>query len=359
MRPEVKFFLRFCKTITKSEMNKKEPETAISSAAAPVWILTDGKAGDEAQCIGVAEALGLAYERRVVRPRAPFSWAMPHGPVDPRENELKPGSPIAPPFPRLAIASGRRAVPYLKRLKRISEGLTFTVFLKDPRTGSGTADFIWVSAHDKLRGPNVMVTLTAPHRLSAALLARASATPDARLDVIGHPRVAVLVGGDSRHHRFTDTDIRAFVAGLEAWARIGARLMITTSRRTPVALARALTEMAATGGHFFWDGTGDNPLAPMLARADAVVVTADSTNMIGEAAATGRAVHVFHPGGGHAKIGMFLSGLAEMGVLHPFPGPLKTTTYEPLNSTPQIAAAIRTAMAAKAASGQTNSASLP
>lgn len=352
---EVKFFLRFCKTITKTEMNKKEPETALLSAVAPAWILTDGKAGDEAQCIGVAEALGLAYERRIIRPRAPFSWVMPYGPIDPRENELKPGSPLSPPFPQLAIASGRRAVPYLKRLKRISKGDTFTVFLKDPRTGCGTADFIWVSQHDRLRGPNVMVTLTPPHRLSAARLARASATSDARLDAIAHPRVAVLVGGDSRHHQFSDGDIRALVAGLEAWARFGARLMITTSRRTPVGLARALAEMAATGGHFFWDGTGENPLAAMLARAEAVVVTADSTNMIGEAAATGRAVHVFHPGGGHAKIGMFLSGLAEMGIVHPFPGPLKTTTYEPLNSTPEIAAAIRNAMRQRGATGQTNS----
>lgn len=352
---EVKFFLRFCKTITKTEMNKKEPETAVLSATAPVWILTDGKAGDEAQCIGLAEALGLAYERRIVRPRAPFSWVMPYGPIDPRESELKPGSPLAPPFPRLAIASGRRAVPYLKRLKRISEGDTFTVFLKDPRTGCNTADFIWVSQHDSLRGPNVMVTLTAPHRLSADRLARASATPDARLDAVDHPHVAVLVGGNSRHHRFTDDDIRRFIAGLEAWARIGARLMITTSRRTPPALSRALRDMAASGGHFFWDGTGDNPLAAMLARAEAVVVSADSTNMIGEAAATGRAVHVFHPGGGHAKIGMFLSGLAEMGIVHPFPGPLKTTTYEPLNSTPEIATAIRNAMRQREATGQTNS----
>ncbi|NBN63436.1 nucleoside-diphosphate sugar epimerase [Microvirga tunisiensis] len=340
-------------------MNKKELETAISGGSAPVWILTDGKAGDEAQCIGVAEALGLAYERRVVRPRAPFTWAMPYGPIDPRESELRPGSPLAPPFPRLAIASGRRAVPYLKRLKRISDGYTFTVFLKDPRTGPATADFIWVSTHDRLRGDNVMVTLTAPHRMSAARLARASATPDPRLDGIAHPRVAVLVGGDSRHHRFSDADVHALVSGLETWARIGARLMITTSRRTPPALARALVDLSARGGHFFWDGTGDNPLAAMLARAEAIVVTADSTNMIGEAAATGRAVHVFHPGGGHAKIGKFLSELAKNGILHPFPGPLKTTTYEPLNSTPEIAAAIRDALLRRAAAGQSTIASQP
>ena len=47
----------------------------------------------------------------------------------------------------------------------------------------------------------------------------------------------------------------------------------------------------------------------MLALADAVVVTADSFNMVGEAAATGRPILVFEPTGGHPKLDAFLAGL--------------------------------------------------
>ena len=107
------------------------------------WALTDGKAGDELQALSVAEALGLAPEVRRVRPKPPFTWAMPWGPIDPRERPGAPGSPIAPPFPDLLIGSGRRAVAYLRHVKRASGGRTYTVFLKDPRTGPKTADFIW------------------------------------------------------------------------------------------------------------------------------------------------------------------------------------------------------------------------
>ena len=85
------------------------------------WILTDGKAGDEAQCLGVVERLGLAADLRRVAPRAPFTWAMPWGPIDPRERAGRPGSPIQPGpggWPDLAVASGRRAVPYLRETKR-------------------------------------------------------------------------------------------------------------------------------------------------------------------------------------------------------------------------------------------------
>ena len=38
-----------------------------------VWVLTDGKAGDEGQCIGVAERLGVVPEIRRVKPRKPWS----------------------------------------------------------------------------------------------------------------------------------------------------------------------------------------------------------------------------------------------------------------------------------------------
>ncbi|WP_420333450.1 mitochondrial fission ELM1 family protein [Roseibium sp.] len=320
-----------------------EPETSPTS----VWVLTDGKAGDVAQCIGVAEALGVPFSERTVAPRPPFSWWLPYGPTDPREWETRPGSPIAPPYPDIAIASGRRAAAYLRRIKRRSGGQTFTVFLKDPRTGPDSADLIWVPEHDRLRGRNVLATPTSPHRFSAEKLTglRSDRTPE--IDSLVHPRVAVLVGGDSRHHTFTESDQHRLLNGLRTMAsEDGASFMITASRRTPPALAYGLSSLAKSGGHLFWTGEAPNPLGHYLAKADAIVATADSTNMIGEAAATGKPLHVFHPSGGHNKITAFLTRLQRMGVVHPFPGPLKTTTYEPIDATPLIADRIRTAFSA-------------
>jgi hypothetical protein len=56
-------------------MTKKYPESETSQEPATAWVLTDGKAGDETQCLAVAEALGLAAECRRVAPRAPWSWS--------------------------------------------------------------------------------------------------------------------------------------------------------------------------------------------------------------------------------------------------------------------------------------------
>jgi mitochondrial fission protein ELM1 len=313
---------------------------------ASCWVLTDGKAGDEAQCIGVAEAIGVPFEVRQVHPRPPFSWIMPRGPIDPGESETSPGSPIAPPFPDVLIASGRRAVAYLKRVKKASGGRTFTVFLKDPRTGPDTADFIWVPEHDRLRGRNVLVTPTSPHRFSAGKLAALRDRVPHVLAALPHPRVAVLVGGDSRHHSFTSEDIDCFCDGLRSLAdTANASLLMTCSRRTPQQLRQRLEQLAASGSSLLWDEQGENPLPLYLAMADAIIATADSTNMIGEAAATGKPIHVFHPNGGHPKIDRFLGKLEGMGIIHPFPGPLKNTTYDPLDSTPLIARRIREAFA--------------
>jgi uncharacterized protein len=304
------------------------------------WVLTDGKAGDELQALSVTEALGLTPEIRRVRPRPPFTWLMPWGPIDPRERPGVAGSPLAPPFPDLLIASGRRAVAYLRYVKRASGGRTYTVFLKDPRTGPETADCIWSPAYDRLRGPNVLTTLTPPHRVSAQRIEAARARPDPRLAHLPHPRLAVLAGGDSRHHRFTDQDIARFTQGLTTLAEAGAGLMVTASRRTPAALREALIALTSKHGGFFWDGTGENPYVDLLALADFIVATADSFNMIGEAAVTGRPILAFEPSGGHPKLDVYMKALKAHGIVHPFEGRLEGQPYAPLNSTPKVAEAI-------------------
>ncbi|WP_395172588.1 mitochondrial fission ELM1 family protein [Roseibium alexandrii] len=312
----------------------------LNATASPrsLWILTDGKAGDVAQCVGVADTLNLPHEMRTVSPKPPYSWWMPFGPFPPGDREDQPGSPIAPPFPDIAVASGRRAAAYLRRLKKASKGKTFTVFLKDPRSGTDAADLIWVPEHDPLRGENVLVTPTSPHKFSAALLAKLKAELVPQIDDLPQPRVAVLVGGNSRHHTFMENDQTRFLDGLRETAeQDGTHFLITASRRTPELLVDGIKSLVRNGGHFFWDGTGNNPYGHFLAKSDAIIATADSTNMIGEAAATGKPIHVFHPSGGHAKITRFLGTLEDMGCVHPFPGPLKTTTYDPIDATPVIA----------------------
>jgi uncharacterized protein len=308
-----------------------------------VWVVTDGKAGDEQPCLGICDALEVKPRRIHLKPRAPFSWLMPWGPMDPRESPLIHNSPLAPPFPDLLIASGRRAIPALRAVKRASKGKVFTFFMKDPRIALLEADLIWVPEHDSLCGPHVVCSLTTPHRLTQKKIIAARANPDPRLSTLMQPRIAVLVGGNSRHHRFTPQNCADFLNKLRALCARGARsakgasLMITASRRTPPDLTQNLRDLAAQTGGFFWDGSGENPYLSMLALADQIVVTADSFNMVGEAASTGAPISLFEPEGGHRKITHFLEMLRAQGVIRPLTGEIEHCSYTPLDSTPRIA----------------------
>ncbi len=304
------------------------------------WIIRDGKAGHESQSRGVAAALGLACEEKLVAPRGPWKLMAPWGRPDPRERFGAPVGTFHPPWPAIAIATGRTTIPYLRALKREAGACTYTVALQDPRTGIGTADLIWVPEHDRLRGPNVIHTLTSPHMFSAARLAALRRSCPPEISALPVPRVAVLIGGSSKAFRFTSADEDRLVSSLDSLSRLGAGLMVTTSRRSPASLGAKLAQAVPGRATLLFQGEGPNPYPAFLANADVIVVTGDSVSMAGEAAATGKPILVFMPSGGTDKFRRFHEGLARYGAARPLPerlDALPSWTYAPLDAAALIA----------------------
>jgi uncharacterized protein len=317
---------------------------APTASAARCWIITDGKTGMDVQARGLADSLGLAYEMKRVTPRGLFAALAPWGPVAPAERFGTTGSAFAPPWPDIAIATGRASIPYLRALRRRAGPATYTVVLQDPKTGPGTADLIWVPAHDRRRGANVITTLTAPHSFSMARLQGLRSHVPPVIAALPKPRVAVILGGKNGVYSFTEADDDRFEASLASLGALGASFMITPSRRSHQRLIRAADRATAARPRILWDGQGDNPYPQFLAHADILVVTADSVNMCGEACATGRPVYVFTPSGGSAKFTRFHAGLAACGATRPLPDrfdSLDAWPYTPIDSAAMIAAEIR------------------
>jgi uncharacterized protein len=319
------------------------PSDAPSSkplAGARGWVITDGKAGMNVQARGVADALGLNYEMKIVEPHGLQKIIAPWGPVSRREHFGEPGSAFAPPWPVVAIATGRASIPYIRALKRKAGASTFTVVLQDPKTGSGVADLIWVPEHDKRRGVNVITTPTAPHSFTQDRLAQLRSQVPAAIAALPHPRVAVILGGKNGVYKFTDADDDRLAGALASLGALGASFMITPSRRTHGRLVRAADEATKPFPRILWDGQTDNPYANFLAHADALVVTADSVNMTGECCATGKPVFVFEPSAGSAKFSRFHKSLQDFGATRTLPNHVDTLPawgYKPLDSAAIIA----------------------
>jgi uncharacterized protein len=304
------------------------------------WLITDGKAGMDVQARGVADALGLHAVVKHVAPSGAFKFFAPYAPVAPREKFGSTGALFAPPWPDIAIATGRLSIPYLRALKRRAGLATYTIILQDPKTGGQSADLIWVPAHDKLRGANVVTTPTAPHSFTAGRLTRIRAHVPPDIAALPGPRVAVILGGKNGIYKFTDACDDRLEASLRSLAKLGVSFMITPSRRTHPRLLRAVDNATAGTPRVLWNGEGANPYPDFLAHADALVVTADSVNMCGEAAATGKPVYVFTPSGGSPKFNRFHEGLREHGATRPLPAALDrldTWVYDPLDAAQLIA----------------------
>ncbi|MEI9902053.1 MAG: mitochondrial fission ELM1 family protein [Hyphomicrobium sp.] len=308
-------------------------------AGRSAWILTNGAAGMDVQTRGLADALGLACEMKPIAPKGLFRILSPWAPVARGERFGEADSSFAPPWPQVAIALGRTSVPYLRALRRRSPA-TFTVLMLDTRSGRSAADVIWVPQHDQLRGPNVIATLTAPHGFTAARLSALRQTIPPAIASLPTPRVAVILGGKNAAYRFRPSDDARFAEALRSLGALGASFMITPSRRTHQRLIDVTEAATRAYPRIFWKGEGANPYPDFLAHADALVVTADSVNMTGEAAATGRPVLVFEPSGGSAKFRRFHAALTAYGATRPLPGAvaqLPDWTYEPLHSADIIA----------------------
>lgn len=302
------------------------------------WVVTEGIAGTENQCLGVAEGLGIEPEIKRITLHQPWKALSPYLGF---ECAATFSPALSAPWPDLVIASGRKAIAASRYIKRMSPK-TFTVQIQDPRVSPDQFDLVAVPAHDPLarsgRGENVLVTTAAPNRITPAKLDQAK-KDWAQFKALKKPRIGVLIGGTSKAYTMS-REVTEKLAG--QLAALDADLMITASRRTGEENTRILKD--ALSGHYFWDGTGNNPYFGILAWADFLLVTADSASMLSEACTTGKPTYLIPMDGGHPRIDKLHENLRQSGGLRDFDGLLTEWDYEPLNDAQKIATEIRKRM---------------
>lgn len=311
------------------------------------WVVTDGNAGMENQCLGLAEALGLAPVIKRIRLRAPWDWLPPRlgalaNPllgIDPR------GDVLMPPWPDIVIATGRRTVAISVAIRRASRK-TITVQIQNPHFPADAFDLVVTPAHDGLTGRNVITTAGALHRVTRARLDAAANEFRATLAHLPQPLIAVLIGGANKVYRLNPQIVAELCSELRDFAAAtGCGLAVTPSRRTGAENIAQLRQGLVGTAHIIWNGEGANPYFGYLGLADGVIVTADSINMVSEACATGKPVYVYDLPGGSAKFDAFHQAMRARGAVRPFvlgqTRELELWTQPEINDTAMVAKAVQ------------------
>jgi len=317
----------------------------LSPSQAICWIVTDGTVGMENQCLGLAGALEMTPIVKRVKLRAPWKQLSPFLRKGLAYAFTKQSESLDPPFPDILIASGRSgamaALSIKRRAWQEAKKRCFTVHIQNPVLDPSRFDLVAVPRHDDLWGANVITTRGSLHRVTPALLESEAAKFEGRFASLPHPRIAVVIGGKNAVYQFSAPEMNTLIEQLRSLSHAtGAGLMITASRRTGEENLALLQEGLRDIPHVLWDGTPPNPYYAMLGLAEAIIVTADSVNMVSEACSTGKPVFVVPLPGGSEKFRRFHQTLFDDGLTRPFEGVLEKWDYQPLNDPALVASRV-------------------
>lgn len=314
-----------------------------------IWVLTDDRAGNVAQAVGVAEALERGFGRSFVTQPIRYNplARLPNALTGASLIGLAPESrmTLTAPWPDVVIAAGRRTAPVARWIKRnAGKPVVLAQIMNPGRRGAEDFDLIAIPRHDcelpTGDAPNVMRITGAPHRLTPERLASAADAWRGRMSGLAGPFIALIVGG-ATHRKPFPTDLARDLARdvSRAAAAVNGTVLFASSRRTGAAAEQVMTaELKGPHQAFLWSAGGDNPYFGYLALADFIVVTGDSVSMCSEACAARAPVYITAPDGMVApKHARLHRALYDGGYARPFIGTFERWPHPPLNAASDIA----------------------
>jgi uncharacterized protein len=273
-----------------------ESNLCLSPVDAEVWVVVTHAAGDNEQCLALAEALGRPFrsirltwpESSRTEDRAQFA-ALLRGGIQGQTRRALMG--LHAPWPRLVICSGRRADDLAFWIKDESGGRARVVTIGRAHGPLAAYDLVIVPPHYMLpQRPNVIHIPISMARTKIEIATGIAAG----LAEAPKPWFTLLLGGRVKQFVASEAILRQAALRVQLAAeRCGGSVIVSTSRRTPQWLLDVVQSELTEPTIYRWSGrNAANPYASLLQKSAAVFVTGDSISMIREACGSGAPTYV-------------------------------------------------------------------
>ncbi len=304
------------------------------------WLLTEGAAGMISQAQGLAESLGLTFEKHSIETKPPWRY-LPAKLTPPYLWALQnTESTRLPPAP-IIISCGRKSVAPALILKKYHPQ-TIAIHIQNPHVNHQLFDWIITPEHDGISGPNIIPTTGAIHGLTSSVIAshiNALQEKTSKTKQI----IAILLGGPARHHQFDLAASQSLMDQITAkFDHTQYQRWWIPSRRTPDATIDLLRKNLKQDDYLGSSQNREDYLSA-LAHASYIIATEDSVSMISEASATGKPIYLASlPKTRHARrISSFHLKMKAMGITKTLDQPIEAWDYEPLHEGQRAAKILR------------------
>ena len=299
-------------------------------------LLTEGYHGMISQVEGLAKALNVEFQHKIVR----LNWLWNYIP-----SKLSPVSSIILKDREyiaedekfdLAISCGRKSVIpsilFKKKNKKI-----FTIHIQNPKVSFKNFDLIVVPEHDNIMGENVITSKGAIHYITKSEIEKAKPY---LIDKVQNKKiVSLILGGPNKYYNFKNEELTKIFREIKSnFLSQGYKAIIIPSMRTP----KRIIDLA--NSEFQIDGLVINSVNKQaylssIALANTIVVTCDSTSMISEVATSGKPIFVAHmlPKRNNYRFRRFYKLFRELGITKNLGEKVENWTYETFNEAERIA----------------------
>ena len=257
------------------------------------WCLTDGSAGMISQVRGLAEALNVNYELKVVKLNFPWSKL----PVNllPLSNVMFKNLNdfnLDSKAPDILISCGKRSIYASLFIKKKSIKRVFSIHIQNPRVNTNNFDIVVAPSHDNVIGDNVITTDLAINHITPKLLDKHAEKMKDSFGSIQKPICTVFIGGKSRNYKFDQSNVIELAKTLDkVMNNNNVQMFIVFSRRTDEFIKDYLKKKYSKQ-NIVWEGK-ENPYLALMHYSKYLICTSDSVSIISESVSAKKPVFIY------------------------------------------------------------------